>query len=115
MYKPLIYPKGSLYVGLFYLFLQLNWTAAYPMIPAQKDDIKIMNFELLIISEWLNARSVMNIDIVNPIPPRIATENNMLHEIFCGNVQILIFTARNANKKMPTGLPISRPKNIPNE
>ena len=51
------------------------------MIPAQKDDIKIMNFELLIISELLNARSVMNIDIVNPIPPRIATENNMLHEI----------------------------------
>lgn len=57
----------------------------------------------------------MNIDIVNPIPPRIATENNMLHEIFWGNVQILIFTARNASKKMPTGLPINRPKNIPNE
>ena len=57
----------------------------------------------------------MNIDIVNPIPPRIATENNMLHEIFWGNVQILIFTARNASKKMPIGLPISRPKNIPNE
>ncbi len=43
------------------------------MIPAINDEIKITNLALLIMVSWSKARSVIKIDMVNPMPPKNPT------------------------------------------
>ena len=83
------------------------------MIPAQSEESRIMNLELLMIWASSKASKVTKIDIVKPIPPRIATPNNSVQLMFLGSLQMPNFTAMNVNKVMPIGLPNTKPMNIP--
>ena len=83
------------------------------MIPAQSEESRIMNLELLMIWASSKASKVTKIDIVKPIPPRIATPNNSVQLMFLGSSQMPNFTAMNVNKVIPIGFPITNPKKIP--
>jgi hypothetical protein len=71
------------------LFRKIN-----PIIPAINEEIKIMILELSICSPSEKARSVINIDIVKPIPPRKLTPNMDFQFKSVGSSLILNFTER---------------------
>ena len=59
----------SSFVSFFNVILNVR----KPKIPAVNEEIKITNFELLIIISLSNASKVTKIDIVNPIPAKRPT------------------------------------------
>ena len=59
------------------------------------------------------ARSVIKIDIVNPIPPKKPTPTIDFQFNSSGSLQRPNVTAKNVNRKMPNGLPIISPSAIP--
>ena len=56
---------------------------------------------------------MINIDIVNPIPPSIPAPTILLHFKSRGNEHIPKLTAANENNQIPKGLPTTRPNIIP--
>ena len=59
-----------------------------------------------------NARSVIKIDIVNPIPPKKPTPKINFQFKSSASLQNPNVTARNVNRKIPKGLPTIRPAAI---
>ncbi len=90
-----------------------NFNVKKPKIPAVKEARRITNFELLIIFWSSNANNVINIDIVNPIPPNKPTPKIDLQFRFFGSLQIPNVTAKKVTMKMPNGLPTTNPIEIP--
>ena len=72
-----------------------------PITPATNDEIKITNFALLIIVSLSKARSVIKIDIVNPMPPKKPTPKIDFQFMSSGSLQSPNVTAKNVNRKMP--------------
>ena len=83
------------------------------MVPAIKEDIRIVIFVPVMISLSLKAKSAIKIDIVNPMPPKNPAPKICFHFKSDGNVQKPMDTAKNENKQIPNGLPITKPINIP--
>ena len=94
------------------LFVAKN-KAKIPSIPAARDEIKIISFELSIVLESLKANKVTKIDMVNPIPPRKETDINCFQFDPLGSLQIPIFMKMNVNSVIPIGLPRTSPRKIP--
>ena len=84
-----------------------------PKSPAVNEEIKITNFELLIIGSFSNASKDTKIDIVNPIPAKSPTPNIDFHFKSVGSLQNPNVTAKNVKIKMPKGLPTISPSAIP--
>ena len=61
----------------------------------------------------MKANIETNMDIVNPIPPKIPTPKTRLKFTAVGNSHKPNFTANHVNKVIPTGFPITNPKKIP--
>jgi hypothetical protein len=96
-----------------YAFLVAKTNAKIPRIPANRDEIKIMSFELSIVLESLNANKVTKIDMVNPIPPRKETDISCFQFDPLGSLQIPILTKINVNRTIPIGFPKTSPKKMP--
>ena len=62
------------------------------MIPANKEAIMMYNLALLIITVSVNANNVMNIDIVNPMPPKIPAPKICFQFKSEGSCAAFIFT-----------------------
>ena len=60
-----------------------------------------------------NARSVMKIDIVKPMPPKNPAPVILFQFKPSGNELIPTATAMNEKRQMPNGFPINRPAIIP--
>lgn len=86
-----------------------------PKMAAMVEAIIILNLEAIIISILLNAKFVIKIDIVNPIPAKQAVPNINRQFKSSGSKPIPILTAKKEKIKMPKGFPINNPKIIPNE
>ena len=61
----------------------------------------------------MTARLAINIDMVNPIPPRQAPPANCGHETPSGMFARPLFTANHENRVIPTGFPNTSPIIIP--
>ena len=83
------------------------------MSPAINDEIKITNFALLIMVSLSKARSVIKIDIVNPMPPKNPTPTIDFQFKSSGSLQSPNETAKNVNRKIPNGFPTISPAAIP--
>lgn len=88
--------------------------AKIPRIPADRDEIKIISFELSIVLESLKANKVTKIDMVNPIPPRKETEMSCFQFDPLGSLQIPVLTKMAVNMTIPIGFPKTSPRKIPN-
>lgn len=75
--------------------------------------IKIAIFELFIVSALSNARSVMKIDIVKPIPPKKPAPIIFFHLKSEGRAQSPRLAAINEKSQIPNGFPITSPVMIP--
>lgn len=78
-----------------------------------REEIKMAILDWIIISVSEKAKSVMNIDIVKPMPASIATPTNCLSLIPKGKAQKPRVTEINENKTIPIGLPKTNPQTIP--
>ena len=81
--------------------------------PAVNEADKIAIFELLISASSLNASSVINIDIVKPIPPKNPVPVNVFHLMPEGNLQRPMATPVKEKRLIPKGFPINKPAIIP--
>ena len=61
----------------------------------------------------LNARPLTKIDIVNPIPPNTVMAASCIQVVLAGLAASLHLIPNQLKKKIPRGLPMSSPKNIP--
>ena len=77
------------------------------------EEIKIMNFALLIIVASSNANKVTKIDMVKPIPPKNPMPRIDFQFKFVGSLQNPIFTANKLRVNIPMGFPTISPKAIP--
>ena len=84
-----------------------------PIMPATNELNKIINLALLIIVALSNASSVMKMDMVNPIPPKIPTLKMFFQFRSAGSLQSLIFVAIKVRRQMPKGFPIINPTAMP--
>lgn len=64
-------------------------------------------------SSSLNDSVSTKIDIVNPIPPKHATANSILHVEFAGISPNFSLMAKKLAEVIPIGLPNNSPKNTP--
>ena len=71
------------------------------------------SLELVIWVVSEKARSVMNIDMVNPIPPKKLTPNKDFQLRSSGSELIFDLTERKLNSQIPKGFPIIKPRAIP--
>ena len=84
-----------------------------PIVPAINEAIRIAIFELLTTLSLANARSVMKIDMVKPIPPKNPAPIMFFHFKSDGITQSPKPTPINEKRKIPKGFPIVRPAMIP--
>ena len=99
---------------MFYRFLfSVSFKLTNPIIPAIKEESRMMNFALFIIVTSSKANKVTNMDIVKPIPPKNPTPNMDCQFKSRGSLQIPNFTANKLSRKIPTGFPTMSPKAIP--
>ena len=77
--------------------------------------INILNLELLMRVASEKARLLMNIDIVNPIPPNKPIPVRFFHVTPSCKLAKPVFTNKNGIEKMPSSLPTERPRIIPKE
>ena len=84
-----------------------------PNDPAKRDAIKTEIFELTISIFLLNAKSVMNIDIVKPIPASSPTPIICFFLISFGIEHKPIATPKTEKIKIPKGFPNNNPRIIP--
>ena len=73
----------------------------------------MLSLEVSMISGLSKASSVMKIDMVKPMPPRNPAPMICLHETLSGRRERPSFTARQANRAMPNGLPAKSPAKMP--
>ena len=75
----------------------------------------ILNLDAATNSISLNARFVIKMDIVNPIPAKQAVPKRKCQFNPLDSIPTPNFTAKYEKKKMPIGLPKTKPIIIPNE
>ena len=76
------------------------------------DKTRLANIDIFAISRFISlvkARVVVKIDIVKPIPASEPTPINCFKFVFKGNLAIFSLIIILLNRKMPTGLPITKP------
>lgn len=95
------------------VFLKLNFSQKYPIIPAKRDEMRMANLESLIRVLSVKARMVTKIDIVNPIPPKIPTPNSLLQLVPGGLSANFSLMESQVKMKIPTGFPATSPNIIP--
>ena len=83
------------------------------MIAAIIEAIRMVIFELFCNSKSSKANNVMNMDMVNPMPPKKPTPIIDFQFKSCGSLQTPKVTAKKLNRTIPMGLPIISPKEIP--
>ena len=83
------------------------------MIAANREAISIANLALFWTEISLKAKRVINIDMVNPIPATIPTENICLNLNPLGSEQSLSLTPIKLINQIPNGFPINSPRIIP--
>jgi len=110
-YPTAIFPETAGLIALLNLLSFLSEIMKFNQLI--KTDITILNrIAILAIfrnpSSW-NARPVVKIDIVKPIPARVPIHNICGQLTCCGSLAILNKTSMRLNKKMPTGFPITKP------
>ena len=94
--------------------LPSNLSQTKPNVPASNNAKKTAILVALINSACpVNAKLVMKMDIVNPMPPSKPAPTTCFQFMSEGSLQIPIATAKNTNKEMPKGLPITKPAKIP--
>ena len=99
---------------MFYRFLfSVYFKLTNPIIPAIKEESRMMNFALLITVTSSKAKRVTKMDIVKPIPPKNPTPNMDFQCKSLGSLQIPNFTTNKLNAKIPIGFPTIRPTTIP--
>ena len=103
---------SSLEASFVFVFRKIH-NQKNPTIPATNEASSIAIFDCVIINSSLNARRVMKIDMVNPIPASIPIPNICFHFTSLGIEQMPIETAKKLNKNIPSGLPIKSPIKIP--
>lgn len=84
-----------------------------PATPATSELSKMLIFELWTIAALSKAKTVIKIDIVNPIPPKKPAAMICFQSTSSGNSDKPILTAKKLNKAMPKGLPTSNPAKMP--
>ena len=75
-------------------FFKTDFKNNRPKIPAINDETKIMILELSMCSLSEKARSVIKIDMVNPIPPKNPTPIMAFQLMSSGRLQTFNFTAK---------------------
>lgn len=83
------------------------------MNPAIKEERRIVIFVPVMSPSSLNAKRVIKIDMVNPIPPKKLAPIICFHFKSDGKAQIPTNTAENENKQIPKGFPMTKPINTP--
>ena len=83
-----------------------------PTTPASNELNRIISLLSLIIKSLSNAKRVIKIDIVKPIPPNNPIEVICFQLTFFGNLLNLVLTANQENDKIPNGFPINNPQII---
>jgi hypothetical protein len=82
--------------------------------PATSEAARIAIFDALMVSGApVNARLVMKIDIVEPMPPSRPAPRTWRHARSSGRRHRPSVTAAHVNRKIPTGLPTTRPSMMP--
>ena len=103
------YPSGSFHER----FIGLKDKIINPIIPDNVDADSIEILEILTkYSPW-NANSVINIDIVKPIPAKKPIPIICVKFTMEDNLANLSFMAIYVNRVIPTDFPIIKPKEIP--
>ena len=101
---------------MFYRFLfSVYFKLINPIVPAIKEESRMMNFALLITVTSSKAKRVTKMDIVNPIPPNIPTPAIFFQFKFFGNLVNFSCTAKKQNVTIPIGFPNTKPNRIPKE
>ena len=80
------------------------------------DNMRLANIDIFAMSLFispLNARVVVKIDMVNPIPASEPTPINCFKLVFKGNLAIFSLIIILLKRKIPTGFPITNPTIIP--
>lgn len=95
--------------------LSISFRMMNPAIPETREAMSIAIFEILIKTGSVKARSVMKMDIVNPIPPSNPAPSITLHFKPCGSSERPAATAMNENRRIPRGLPATSPAIMPGE
>ena len=75
--------------------------------------MRMVIFELFCSSKSSKANNVMNMDMVNPMPPKNPIPIIDFQFKSCGSLQIPHVTAKKLNRTIPRGLPIINPKEMP--
>ena len=85
-----------------------------PTLPADIDASNMAIFDALInATSPVNAKLVMKIDIVKPMPPRSPAPKTCFQFISAGSRHTPNNTAMKATSVMPNGLPMTRPIKMP--
>ncbi len=84
-----------------------------PVIAAMNEAIKMAILEFTISESVSNAKSVMKMDIVKPIPPNIPAPKMFLHCNPFGKMQIPKVTPKYERNHIPNGFPSINPSIIP--
>ena len=87
----------------------------YLAMPEITDAASMPIFAVAISRSSENARSLMNKDMVKPIPARLAAPKRFGHVTFWGSAPQPLFTASQLIPKMPSGLPATRLAMMPSE
>ena len=90
-----------------------------PRIPAEREPTRTailpsdLRCEVISGVRSVNDRVSTKMDMVNPIPPRQATANNIFHDAPSGIAPIFSLKAIQLATVMPYGLPMSNPRKTP--
>ena len=84
-----------------------------PVIAAMKEAIKMAIFEFTISESVSNAKSVMKMDIVKPIPPNIPAPKMFFQCNPFGKMQSPKVTPKYERNHIPKGFPMINPRIIP--
>jgi len=95
------------------LFFRFCFSIINPMLPATIEATIIAILESLTGSAVSNAKRVMKIDMVKPMPPRKPTPMMFFHFNSAGSVHHPMATPIKANTTIPNGFPMTRPRIIP--
>ena len=99
---------------MFYRFLfSVYFKLTNPIIPAIKEESRMMNFALLITVTSSKAKRVTKMDIVKPIPPKKPTPITDFQFRPSGSLQMPKLTATKVRTNIPKGFPTTKPRAIP--
>ena len=90
-------------------------SANNPVTAAMADVSRMLIFPMSVMTGSVNARLLMKMDMVNPMPPRSPIAATCPHVTPSGSEAAPVLTPMKLSRNMPRGLPMSSPKNIPSD